>query len=232
MDREYLRFLVSELILLKDETLFHIIPETNAKYNEIFGELENYVDSLNLNIRMLRRKIDLVDRAKIDEEIEDILEEEFGSDLNDLELKKNMKFYDKDILEIDEDIKRACKDLYRQVISKLSPYFYKYTEIDFLKFQNAFKEYNLDKLRELCECNAELFAEIKENVNLENIREELEIEISSLYLEFPLNKLEMLESNDAVSFNLDKLKNVYDDYTSIYAKLQEDLNLKLARKIF
>lgn len=230
MNREYLKFLVSELLLLKDDTIFHTIPETSAEYNEIFGEIEDYVDSLNLNIRMIRRKLELIEKGEFID-VEKILEEEFSADINDLELKKNTKIYDKDIFEVDDDIKKTSKDLYRQVIIKLSPVLYDYDKEDFLKFQNAFRDYNIEKLRELCEKEKNILVTEK-NINLEKIREDLEIEIASLYLEFPLNKIEMLENEDSISFNLQKLRDIYEDFGRIYAKLQEELNLKLARKIF
>ena len=75
MERNYLKFLVSELIFVKEDTLINLIPKTDEKYREIFGELESYVDNLNLSIRKLRRNLRLLDklspelaRKKADEE--------------------------------------------------------------------------------------------------------------------------------------------------------------------
>ncbi|MDU5324163.1 MAG: hypothetical protein E6149_05780, partial [Peptoniphilus harei] len=82
MERSYLKFLVSELIFVREDTLINLIPNTEDKYREIFGELENYVDTLNLNIRKLRRNIKLLDKLspdlakkKVDEEFERDFEE-------------------------------------------------------------------------------------------------------------------------------------------------------------
>ena len=79
MERSYLKFLVSELIFVREDTLINLIPKTEDKYREIFGDLENYVDTLNLNIRKLRRNIKLLDKLspdlakkKVDEEFERI----------------------------------------------------------------------------------------------------------------------------------------------------------------
>ena len=62
MEKDYLKFLVSELIFVKEDTITNLIPQTEEKYREIFGELENFVDVLNLNIRKIRRNIKLLDK--------------------------------------------------------------------------------------------------------------------------------------------------------------------------
>ena len=37
MERSYLKFLVSELIFVREDTLINLIPNTEDKYREIFG---------------------------------------------------------------------------------------------------------------------------------------------------------------------------------------------------
>ena len=65
---------------------------------------------------------------------------------------------------------------------------------------------------------------------LEKMREDLEIEISILFERFPLNQLDMLEDKEAIDFNLNRLKNVYEEYQEIYGSLGEELNIKIAKK--
>ena len=62
------------------------------------------------------------------------------------------------------------------------------------------------------------------------MREDLEIEISILFERFPLNQLDMLEDKEAIDFNLNRLKNVYEEYQEIYGSLGEELNIKIAKK--
>ena len=68
------------------------------------------------------------------------------------------------------------------------------------------------------------------NEDLEKMREDLEIEISILFERFPLNQLDMLEDKEAIDFNLNRLKNVYEEYQEIYGSLGEELNIKIAKK--
>ncbi|MFR4555702.1 MAG: hypothetical protein ACLT39_08055, partial [Peptoniphilus sp.] len=56
------------------------------------------------------------------------------------------------------------------------------------------------------------------------------IEISILFERFPLNQLDMLEDKEAIDFNLNRLKNVYEEYQEIYGSLGEELNIKIAKK--
>ena len=37
MEKDYLKFLVSELIFVKEDTITNLIPQTEEKYREIFG---------------------------------------------------------------------------------------------------------------------------------------------------------------------------------------------------
>ena len=40
----------------------------------------------------------------------------------------------------------------------------------------------------------------------------------------------MLEDKEAIDFNLNRLKNVYEEYQEIYGSLGEELNIKIAKK--
>ena len=62
MEKSYLKFLVSELLFVKEDTIINLIPKTYERYGEIFGDLEKFVDTLNLNIRKIRRNIKLLDK--------------------------------------------------------------------------------------------------------------------------------------------------------------------------
>ena len=117
MERSYLKFLVSELIFVREDTLINLIPKTEDKYREIFGELENYVDTLNLNIRKLRRNIKLLDKLSPDLAKKKV-DEEFERDFEELREEEN--FVGKTRL-LDDDKLREVEDLFRQVIFYYSP---------------------------------------------------------------------------------------------------------------
>ena len=65
---------------------------------------------------------------------------------------------------------------------------------------------------------------------LQYMRDDLEVEISMLFDRFPLNQLDMLDDKEAIDFNLNRLKNVYEEYQEIYGSLGEELNIKIAEK--
>lgn len=223
MDKSYLRFLVSELIFIKEDTLINLIPETRLRYNELFGDLEHFVDDLNLNIRMLRRKIDLVKKNSI-EEVEEKILHEFGDLKHD---KKEEKI--ENLKEVDEERKRNAEDIFREIIFNYSPELNDYSESSFEEARLYFSSYDIDKLLEFLQRERPEAIEYTEE-ELQDLRDDLEEELSYYYGRFPLNQLDLLEDKDAIDFNLNRLKNVYEEYEEIYGSLQEELNIKLAEK--
>ncbi len=66
---------------------------------------------------------------------------------------------------------------------------------------------------------------------LSDLRDELEIEIAGYYKSFPLNKISLLADDEAVLYNLEKLENIYNDYSNLYGSLEENLNLSIAKTL-
>lgn len=143
MERSYLKFLVSELIFVREDTLINLIPNTEDKYREIFGELENYVDTLNLNIRKLRRNIKLLDKLSPDLAKKKV-DEEFERDIEELREEEN--FVGKTRL-IDDDKLREVEDLFRQAIFYYSPKLYDFSLEDFDQARDAFKRLTRKSLK-------------------------------------------------------------------------------------
>lgn len=225
MERSYLKFLVSELIFVREDTLINLIPKTEDKYREIFGELENYVDTLNLNIRKLRRNIKLLDKLSPDLAKKKV-DEEFERDFEELREEEN--FVGRSRL-LDDDKLREVEDLFRQAIFYYSPKLYDFSLEDFDQARDAFKKADKEELEEFLKKDKPRELEMT-NEALEKMREDLEIEISILFERFPLNQLDMLEDKEAIDFNLNRLKNVYEEYQEIYGSLGEELNIKIAKK--
>ncbi|MDU2109463.1 MAG: hypothetical protein E7G36_05480 [Peptoniphilus rhinitidis] len=224
MEKDYLKFLVSELIFVKEDTITNLIPQTEEKYREIFGELENFVDVLNLNIRKIRRNIKLLDKFP-PEDARKKADEEFKNDFKKFseEVFENENFY------IDEEKRREVEDIFREVIFHYSPKLYDFPKEDFDRAKILFKECDKDGLLNFLERKRPKEFDVSVEV-LQLMRDDLEIEISNLFERFPLNQLDMLEDKDAINFNLKRLKNVYEEYQEIYAGLREELNIKIAEK--
>lgn len=225
MEKNYLKFLVSELIFVREDTLINLIPKTEKKYREIFGDLENYVDTLNLNIRKLRRNLKLLDKLSPDL-AKKKAEEEFERDFEELREDEN---FDSQSRDLDEDKLREVEDLFRQAIFYYSPKLNDFSIEEFDQAREAFKKADKEGLEEFLKKDKPRELEMT-NEQLEIMREDLEIETSILFERFPLNQLDMLEDKEAIDFNLNRLKNVYEEYQEIYGSLGEELNIKIAKK--
>ena len=225
MERNYLKFLVSELIFVREDTLINLIPKTEEKYREIFGELENYVDTLNLNIRKVRRNLKLLDKLSPDL-AKKKAEEEFKKDFDDLREDQD---YGVNLKMSDDEVRRQVEDLFREAIFFYSPKLYDFSLEEFDQARNAFKACDKEDLENFLKKERPKELEITSD-QLEKMREDLEIEISILFERFPLNQLDMLEDKEAIDFNLNRLKNVYEEYQEIYGSLGEELNIKIAKK--
>lgn len=225
MERNYLKFLVSELIFVREDTLINLIPKTEEKYREIFGELENYVDTLNLNIRKVRRNLKLLDKLSPDL-AKKKAEEEFKNDFDDLREDQD---YGVNLKMSDDEVRRQVEDLFREAIFFYSPKLYDFSLEEFDQARNAFKACDKEELENFLKKARPEELEITSD-QLEKMREDLEIEISILFERFPLNQLDMLEDKEAIEFNLNRLKNVYEEYQEIYGSLGEELNIKIAKK--
>ena len=228
MERNYLKFLVTELIFVKEDTIINLIPKTYERYHEIFGDLEKYVDTLNLNIRKLRRNIKLLDKftpedakKKSDEEFEKEFEELCDNDIGE--------FSSEDEIIITDEKKKKIEDIFREIIFYYSPKLNDFPLEEFEKAEELFKNCDENGLIEFLKRDRPGELDISSE-KLQIMREDLEIEISIIFDRFPLNQLDMLDDKDAIDFNLKRLKSVYEEYQEIYGGLGEELNLKIAEK--
>lgn len=225
MERNYLKFLVSELIFVKEDTLINLIPKTDEKYKEIFGELESYVDNLNLSIRKLRRNLRLLDKLS-PELAREKADEEFKKDF--AELNEEEKIENRAQI-ISDDDRKIIEDLFREVIFHYSPRLYDFPLEDFDEARQYFKNCDREGLERFLNKKRPEELDISDE-KLQYMRDDLEVEISMLFDRFPLNQLDMLDDKEAIDFNLNRLKNVYEEYQEIYGSLGEELNIKIAEK--
>ncbi|WP_019125046.1 hypothetical protein [Peptoniphilus grossensis] len=228
MEKSYLKFLVSELLFVKEDTIINLIPKTYERYGEIFGDLENFVDSLNLNIRKVRRNIKLLDKFS-PEDAKRKSEEEFEREFKELR-EENKDKYARDSGPVISDEKRKeIEDIFREVIFYYSPSLNDFPAEEFERAEELFKNCDEDGLLEFLKRDRPRELDISSE-NLQYMREDLEIEISMIFDRFPLNQLDMLDDKEAIDFNLKRLKGVYEEYQEIYGGLGEELNIKIAEK--
>lgn len=217
MNEKYLSFLISELIFTIDDLEINQRPKLAKKYEETFGELEGIAEELNLNIRILRRKIELIE-THTPQEVEKIIKKEFKEEEKSKEPQDvNIKVSQKEL-----------DDIYREIINKVSPVLYDFSREEFDEIKKYYKNKNLKKLKEIKKDLPKLSIKLSEE-ELEETREELEYKMAYLLKEFPFNQMELLENHDAVAYNLKKLEQLCEDYKMMYASLQEEYNLKAAR---
>lgn len=217
MNEKYLSFLISELIFTIDDLEINQKKEITSKYNETFGELESIAEELNLNIRILRRKIELIN-TNTSQEVEEIIKKEFKEEEKSEEVQEiNTKVDQKEL-----------DDIYREIINRVSPVLYDYPDEDFDKIREHYKNKDLESLRKIKKELPKLSLKLSEE-ELEETREDLEYKIAFILKEFPFNQMELLENHDAVVYNLQKLEQLCEDYKMMYASLQEEYNLKAAR---
>lgn len=228
MERSYLKFLVSELLFVKKDTIINLIPKTYDRYGEIFGDLENFVDSLNLNIRKVRRNIKLLDKFS-PEDAKRKAEEEFEREFKELEEENKDKYRRDEGPVISDEKRKEIEDIFREVIFYYSPSLNDFPTEEFERAEELFKNCDEDGLLEFLKRDRPRELDISSE-NLQFMREDLEIEISMIFDRFPLNQLDMLDDKEAIDFNLKRLKGVYEEYQEIYGGLGEELNIKIAEK--
>lgn len=228
MERNYLKFLVTELIFVKEDTIINLIPKTYERYHEIFGDLEKYVDTLNLNIRKLRRNIKLLDKFS-PEDAKKKSDEEFEKEFKELYDNEIEEFSSEDEIIITDEKRKKIEDIFREIIFYYSPKLNDFPLEEFEKAEELFKNCDENGLIEFLKRDRPRELDISSE-KLQFMREDLEIEISMMFDRFPLNQLDMLDDKDAIDFNLKRLKSVYEEYQEIYGGLGEELNLKIAEK--
>lgn len=228
MEKSYLKFLVSELLFVKEDTIINLIPKTYERYGEIFGDLENFVDTLNLNIRKVRRNIKLLDKFS-PEDAKRRSEEEFEREFKELREENKDKYRRDNGPVISDEKRKEIEDIFREVIFYYSPSLNDFPTEEFERAEELFKNCDEDGLLEFLKRDRPRELDISSE-NLQYMREDLEIEISMIFDRFPLNQLDMLDDKEAIDFNLKRLKGVYEEYQEIYGGLGEELNIKIAEK--
>lgn len=228
MEKSYLKFLVSELLFVKEDTIINLIPKTYERYGEIFGDLENFVDTLNLNIRKVRRNIKLLDKFS-PEDAKRKSEEEFEREFKELREENKNKYARDEGPVISDEKRKEIEDIFREVIFYYSPSLNDFPTEEFERAEELFKNCDEDGLLEFLKRDRPRELDISSE-NLQYMREDLEIEIFMIFDRFPLNQLDMLDDKEAIDFNLKRLKGVYEEYQEIYRGLGEELNIKIAEK--
>lgn len=166
---EHLQAVYSNLIAVRDEMVQVEAPRLEALYMETLGQLQYEVLSLEYDIALLKLERDLLqayvnrgekpDIEEVDEEVskaagaynETLHEEEEKIK----EAKAYLEYHSEEDKEKEELKKRELKVLYKRMVQMLHPDLHpEQTEWEkelFLKVQDAYREGNLERLRQLAE---------------------------------------------------------------------------------
>ena len=201
---------LTELIYEKENLNSHLCPLIERRYVSKFGIYEYELYRLELDIKKLKRKIQLIRRQinheenvdlnkideKIDAEFQDY-EEKLKVQINEINYIKNNEFKKLS----DEDSKRL-RELYRAIIKELHPDLNPNQTIRekniFIQATKAFKDGDLAEMESLYVLvpNGELNDE-GEIENLQKLIKDMESKIEKIKSEYPYNKKELLIDDKA-----------------------------------
>ena len=99
MDKEYNRFLLSELLFKKFELKYYVYPQIYAEYLQGLKYYEFEIEKLNILSSIMRFKMKNLDAS------EDEVEEKFKDELNKINRNEILIEDSKDYLNIDENYK-------------------------------------------------------------------------------------------------------------------------------
>lgn len=229
--KTYEQFLLAELLFQRDELLFHTIPYTACRYEQLFGQLEQQAEELNINIRMLRQMIQLLAQGMPKDEVETAVQKDFRIPLEELAKRQHLSSHTaKSSLSAAE--KEELNELYRRILLSSSPLLHELTKEQaqqFLQMQQAFSLNQLDLLRSftLPQCKEKLLS----SEEMEEIKGQLEVEIAQYYCEFPMNQQAMMDDERTLQFNYDRLERIIREYSLLYCNLEEEYHLTGAKQM-
>lgn len=210
---------LSILIFEYHELIYHICPNIEREYLTHFGLLEYELYKKDIELSILKRKIQLIqiqinNEESIDlEVIDEILKEEFS------EYERNIKKQMDELNEVMENRRRALSEedskrlklLYKECVFKLHPDLNENLSDGekelFVQITEAFKNGDLDMLESLCYLIPDGSMEsISEMDRLEELIIQKELEIIEIKADYPYNKKDLLLDEEKKQEYLNELK--------------------------
>jgi hypothetical protein len=224
---EKLRLRAEELLLEKDNLLYHICPSLKTAYTVFIGTHEYTLFKLDLIYQSIRRKIELV-QAKINREeaynirdIDNQIDSEFSSyneklnSWSDILAKEVLAISSGEALSKDEI--NEIKSLYHFIVKKIHPDINKnLTDKDIALFNIAVNAYKENQVAPLLTVKA-LLSELPDRISSSNLMimeinrferliPTLLADIEKIKTTFPYTKNELLEDENKVNEEISSLK--------------------------
>lgn len=213
MDKEYNRFLLSELLFKKFELKYYVYPQIYAEYLQGLKYYEFEIEKLNILSSIMRFKMKNLDASS--EEVE----EKFKDELNKIHRNEILIEDSKDYLNIDENYKEYLYFLAEE---------YNPISFELDESENAIYESILDSYSNLNYKNISTYVEkIKSEKIKLNKRYPTEEELN-LIKEDIKDILETLENLDYSEEEVSELTGLVERYKETFSNLEEEYNIKMS----
>jgi hypothetical protein len=241
---------LSQLLLERDELVYHICVNIESEYMLKIGVHEYKLLMLQYDILKIKRKIELI-QAKINRQeafslalIEQQIEYEFTEyieNLNERMKKINDALKRREGDRLSTEDTAELKRLYRQIVKKLHPdlnpnYTLQQKEL-FLNATSAYKNGDLEALQAISllvdssEDDFSFMSGVEEmyyrKSQLEEKKEALNKDIEKIKSSFPYNQRELLSNEKLVTEKVNQLMTLIEENEEIYKKLEERLQALL-----
>lgn len=213
MDKEYNRFLLSELLFKKFELKYYVYPQIYAEYLQGLKYYEFEIEKLNILSSIMRFKMKNLDVS------EDEVEEKFKDELNKIHRNEILIEDSKDYLNIDENYKEYLYFL----AEEYNPLSFEMDESEVAIYESI-----LDSYSNLNYKNISTYVEkIKsEKIELKK-RYPTEEELNSVKEDIK-DILETLENLDYSEEEISELTGLVERYKETFSNLEEEYNIKMS----
>ena len=213
MDKEYNRFLLSELLFKKFELKYYVYPQIYAEYLQGLKYYEFEIEKLNILSSIMRFKMKNLDAS------DDEVEEKFKDELNKIHRNEILIEDSKDYLNIDENYKEYLYFLAEE---------YNPLSFELDESENAIYESILDSYSNLNYKNISTYVEKIKSEKIElSKRYTTEEELNSIKEDIK-DILETLENLDYSEEEVSELTGLVDRYKETFSNLEEEYNIKIS----
>lgn len=213
MDKEYNRFLLSELLFKKFELKYYVYPQIYAEYLQGLKFYEFEIEKLNILSSIMRFKMKNLDIS------EDEVEDKFKDELNKIHRNENLIEDSKDYLNIDENYKEYLYFL----ADEFNPIAFELDESEKTIYDSI-----LDSYSNLNYTNISNYVEQIKNENLDLKKRYPSDEELNIIKEDIKDILETLENLDYSEEEVVELTDLVERYKETFSNLEEEYNIKMS----
>lgn len=213
MDKEYNRFLLSELLFKKFELKYYVYPQIYAEYLQGLKFYEFEIEKLNILSSIMRFKMKNLDVS------EDEVEDKFKDELNKIHRNEILIEDSKDYLNIDENYKEYLYFL----ADEFNPIGFELDESEKTIYDSI-----LDSYSNLNYTNISTYVEQIKNENLDLKKRYPSDEELNIIKEDIKDILETLENLDYSEEEVGELTDLVERYKETFSNLEEEYNIKMS----